>query len=161
METSIKSRYTNETLDRIFRYFMRMVLHLQNSGIEKLPLENDFEEPIKSFLDIAVNLMIDGQPPEIRSLILDAEYDAILSKAAISVKTAMSLHLIKELSWHIHYDEDYYGYLLSTVNLWGNEVFEYASRTFYPNLPEEIKDRYQIHDLIKYIPKEAFKLDDY
>ncbi len=161
MEPSIKSRYTNETLDRIFRYFMRMVLHLQNSGIEKLPLENDFEEPIKSFLDIAVNLMIDGQPPEIRSLILDAEYDAILSKDAISVKTAMSLHLIKELLWHIHYDEDYYGYLLSTVNLWGNEVFEYASRTFYPNLPEEIKGKYQINDLIKYIPKEAFKLDDY
>ncbi len=58
-------------------------------------------------------------------------------------------------------DVDYYGYLLSTENLWGNEVFEYASRTFYPNLPEEVKEKYRIHDLIKYIPKEAFKLDDY
>lgn len=161
METSIKSRYTNETLDRIFRYFMRMVLHLQNSGIEKLPLENDFEEPMKSFLDIAVELIIDGQPPETASLILDAEYDAILSGDAVSVKTAMSLRLIRDLSWHIHYDEDSYSYLLSTVNLWGNEVFEYASRTFYPNLPEEIKERYQIHDLIKYIPQEAFRLEDY
>ncbi len=43
----------------------------------------------------------------------------------------------------------------------GNEVFEYASRTFYPNLPEEIKEKYKIHDLIKYMPKEAFRLDDY
>ena len=161
MGTSIKSRYSNEILDRIFRYFMRMVLHLQNSGIEKLPLENDFEEPLKSYMDIAVDLIIDGQPPEIASLILDAEYDAILSETAVSAKTALSLRLIKELSWHIHYDEDYYGYLLSTVNLWGNEVFEYASRTFYPNLPEEIKERYQIHDLIKYIPKELFRLEDY
>ena len=161
MKTSIKSRYTNEILDSIFRYFMRIVLHLQNSGIEKLPLENDFEEPLKSYMDIAVDLIIDGQPPEIASLILDAEYDAVLSGAMVSVETAMSLRLIKELSWHIHYDEDYYGYLLSTVNLWGNEVFEYASRTFYPNLPEEIKEKYQIHDLIKYIPKEAFRLDDY
>ena len=32
----------------------------------------------------------------------------------------MSLRLIKELSWHIHYDKDFYGYLLSTENLWGN-----------------------------------------
>lgn len=161
MQGSIKSRYSNEVLDRIFRYFMRIILHLQNSGIENLPLENDFEEPLRSFMDIAVDLIIDGQPPEIASLILDAEYDAILSGVAVNVKTAMSLRLIKELSCHIHYDEDYYGYLLSTENLWGNEVFEYASRTFYPNLPEEVKERYQIHDLIKYIPKEAFRLDDY
>ena len=158
---SIKSRYRYEILDKIFCYFMRIVLHLQNSGIEKLPLENDFEEPLKSFIDIAVGLIIDGQPPEIASLILDAEYDAILSGTSVSVKTAISMRLIKELSWHIHYDEDYYGYLLSTVNLWGNEVSEYASRTFYPNLPEEIKERYQIRDLIKYMPKEALRLDDY
>ena len=161
MQMSIKSRYSNEILDRIFCYFMRIVLHLQSSGIEKLPLENNFEEPLKSFIDIAVGLIIDGQPPEIASLILDAEYDAVLSRATVSVKTAMSLRLIKELSWHIHYDEDYYSYLLSTDNLWGNEVFEYASRTFYPNLPEEIKEKYQIHDLIKYIPKEVYRLDDY
>lgn len=161
MQGSIKSRYSHEILDRIFRYFMRIVLHLQNSGIENLPLQNDFEEPLKSFIDIAVDLIIDGQPPGIASLIMDAEYDAILSRTSVSVKTAISMRLIKELSWHIHYDEDYYGYLLSTENLWGNEVFEYASQTFYPNLPEEIKERYQIHDLIKYIPKEAFRLDDY
>lgn len=161
MQMSIKSRYSNEISDRIFCYFMRIVLHLQSSGIEKLPLENNFEEPLKSFIDIAVDLIIDGQPPEIAGLILDAEYDAVLSRAEVSVKTAMSLRLIKELSWHIHYDEDYYSYLLSTENMWGNEVFEYASRTFYPNLPERIKEKYQIHDLIKYMPKEAFRLDDY
>lgn len=161
MQVSIKSRYSNEVLDRIFRYFMRMILHLQESGIEQLPLENDFEEPLKSFIDVAVDLLIDGQPPEISDLILNAEYDAVLSSGRVSVKTAMNLRLIKELSWHIHYDEDYYGYLLSMENLWGNEVFEYASRTFYPNLPQEIKEKYQINDLIKYIPKEAFRLDDY
>lgn len=161
MQVSIKSRYSNAVLDRIFCYFMRMILHLQNSGIEKLPLKNDFEEPLKSFMDIAVDLMIDGQPAEIADLILSAEYDAILSSGQVSVKTALSMRLIKELSWHIHYDKDYYGYLLSTENLWGNGVFEYASYTFYPNLPEEIKERYQIHDLIRYIPTEAFKLDDY
>ncbi len=133
----------------------------EESGIEKLPLENDFEEPLKSFMDVAVDLIIGGQPAEISDLILNAEYDAVLSGGRVSIKTAMNLRLIKELSWHIHYDEDYYGYLLSTENLWGNEVFEYASRTFYPNLPEEVKEKYRIYDLIKYMPKEAFRLDDY
>lgn len=158
---SIKSIYGNETLDKIIRYFMRTILHLQNSGIERLPLENDFVEPLKSYVDIAVSLMIDGQPPEIAGLILDVEYGVILSRGQVSAETALSLLMIKELSWHIHYDKDYYGYLLSTENLWGNEVFEYAARTFYPNLPEEIKERYRIHELIKYLPQDAFKLEDY
>lgn len=157
---SIRGRYSNEISDRIFCCFMRIILRLQKSGIEKLPLENDFEEPLKSFMDLAVDLIIDGQPPEVSSLILDAEYDAILSKVTVSTKTALSLRLIKELSWHIHYDEDYYGYLLSTENLWGNAAFEYASLTFYPSLPEEVKERYGIYELIKYIPKDAFRLED-
>ena len=161
MQESMKSKYSNKVLDRIFCYFMRTILHLQNSGIEKLPIKNDFEEPVKSYMDIGVNLLIDGQPPEIACLILDAEYDAILCKSVASVEILMSLRLIKELSCHIHYDKDFYGYLLSTENLWGNKVFEYASRTFYPNLPEEIKDIYNIHELIKYVPKDSFKLEDY
>lgn len=161
MRESIKSRYGNEILEKVFQYFMRTVLRLQDSGIEKLPLQNDFEEPLKSYIDIAVDLIIDGQPPEIASLILDAEYGTILSGGQVSVETAMSLQVIRELSWHIHYDEDYYGYLLSTENLWGNGVSEYAARTFYPNLPEEIKERYNIHELIKYMPQDAFQLDNY
>lgn len=161
MQGSIKSRYSTEILDRIFCYFMRVVVHLQDSGIEKLPLENDFQEPLKSFMDIAVDLVIDGQPAEIADLILNAEYDAILSSGKVSVDTVMILRLIKELSWHIHYDKDYYVYLLSTVNLWGNEVFEYASRTFYPNLPEDVQEKYQIYDLLKHMPEDAFRRDDY
>lgn len=89
------------------------------------------------------------------------EYDAILNNGKVCREMILGLRLIRELSWHIHYDKDYYGYLLSTANLWGNEVFEYASRTFYPNLPNEVKEKYQIHDLIRYMPKDAFRLDDY
>ena len=51
--------------------------------------------------------------------------------------------------------------MLSTVNLWGNEVFEYASRTFYPNLPEDVQEKYQIYDLLKHMPEDAFGWDDY
>ena len=161
MLESIKSKYSNKTLDKIICYFMRTILHFQNTGIENLPLKNDFAEPIKSFLDIAMDLIMDGQPPEILRLILESEYDVILSGGQISMETVLCLQYIKELSWHIHCDKDCYAYLLSTTNLWGNDVSEYASKTFYPNLPEEIKDRYKIKDLIKYIPPEVFRLDNY
>ena len=149
MSESIKKKYGSQTLDKIICYFMRTILHLQNTGIEDLPLRNELEEPIKSFLDVAVDL------------ILDSEYDVLLSEKQINMEIVLCLQFIKELSWHIHFDKDYYGYLLSTDNLWGNDVFEYASRTFYPNLPEEIKDKYRISDLIKYIPPEMFRLEDY
>lgn len=161
MQASIRNRYSNENTDKIFCYFMRTILNLQTSGIEKLPLENGFEEPTRTFLDIAVELIVDGQPPETAKLILDAEYAAILSCGQTSAETALNLLLVKELSLHIHYDEDYYGYLLSTENLWGSDVFEYAARTFYPNLPEEIKEKYHIHELIQHMPQDAFRLDDY
>lgn len=158
---SIKQRYGGKMLDEIILYFMKTILHIQKSGIEDLPLKDSFEEPIKSFLNLAIELIIDAQPPEISTLILDTEYDMILRQKEITTETVLGLQIIQELSRHIHYDVDYYGYILMTENLWGNSVFEYASRTFYPNLPDEIKDKYHIHDLIKYVPQEMFRLEDY
>lgn len=161
MRESIKQRYSNKTCDEIICYFMRTILRLQNSGIENMPIENHFEEPVRTYLELAIELIIDGQPPEISALILDTEYDMILRQEQITSETALSLRLVRELSQHIHYDQDCYEYLLMTDNLWGNEVFEYASRTFYPNLPQEIKDKYGIHDLIKHMPPEMFRPDDF
>ncbi len=161
MPESIRSKYSSQTLNQIIRYFMRTILHFQNTGIEHLPLKHAFEEPIRSYLDTAMELIIDGQPPQVSRLILDAEYDALLGGGQIGTETALCLRWIKEASWHMHYDQDCYEYLLSTDNLWGNDVLEYAARTFYPNLPQEIKEKYQILELIKYIPPEIFRLDDY
>ena len=158
---SIRQKYQSNVLDDIILYFMRTILHLQKSGIENLPLEQTFSEPIKRFLNLAVELIIDGQPSEVSTLILDTEYDMILHKEDLTSEMVLGLRMVRELSWHLHYDEDYYEYVLMTDNLWGNRVFEYASRTFYPNLPDVIKDKYHIHDLIKYIPQEMFRLEDY
>lgn len=158
---TIKQRYSNEVLDEIVCYFMKTILRLQNSGIEKLPIENQFEQPVKNYLELAVELIIDGQPVEISDLILDTEYDTILVSDDTDVNTLLVLRMIKELSKHIHYDNDYYGYILSTSNLWGNKVVEYAAKTFYPNISNEFKEKYGINELIKYIPQELFQLDDY
>lgn len=158
---SIKQRYQSNMMDDIIIYFMRTILHLQKSGIEDLPLKHSFPKPINNFLNLAVELIIDGQPPEVAAMILDTEYDMILYKEDITSEIVLGLRMIRELSWHIHYDEDDYKYILMTANLWGNRVSEYAARTFYPNLPDAIKDKYQIHDLIKYMPQEMFRLEDY
>lgn len=158
---TIKDRYSNELLDEIFIYFMRTILHLQKNGIEDLPLENQFPEPVKAYLDFAMELLIDGQMPEIAGLLLQTEYDLILAKQDYDREIILNLHIIRELSLHLHYDTDYYGYLLSLENLWGNRVSEYASRTFYQNLPEDLKEKYQIHALIQYLPKEMQEPDNY
>lgn len=153
--------YDNDDLDDIIRYFMKTILNLQKTGIEKLPLENDFQEPLKSFLACAMQLLIDGQLPEISRIILDSEYDLILNHGKLDIETIVNLKMIQELSWHIHFDDNYYDYILSTGNLWGNAALEYATLTFYPNLPAEIKEKHNIAELIKYVPKERFRLDDY
>ncbi|MDE6738923.1 MAG: hypothetical protein K2K07_07505 [Lachnospiraceae bacterium] len=158
---SIKQRYQSNVMDDIILYFMRTILHFEKSGIEDLPLEQSFPKPINDFLNLAMELIIDGQPPEVSTLILDTEYDMILHKEDITSEIVLGLRMVRELSWHIHYDEDSYEYIFMTENLWGNRVSEYAARTFYPNLPDAIKDKYQIHDLIKYMPQEMFKLEDY
>ncbi len=135
--------YDSETLDRIFCYFMRTILHLQESGIENIPLENEFQAPYKEFLDRAMDIVFQISPaPELARLLLDTEYDTVLNHQKLPREEVLGLQLIKELAWHIHYDEDYYGYLFSTENIWGNTACQYASLTFYPNLPEEIKNKY-------------------
>lgn len=108
-----------------------------------------------------MRVFLDSPCPELARLILDAEYDAAVSRRQVSTETALGLQLIKEFTWHIHYDEEYYSYLLSTENIWGNTALEYANLTFYPNLPEEIQCKHRIHDLIAIIPENMFRLDDY
>lgn len=110
---------------------------------------------------MAMEMFLDSPSPELARLILESEYDTILHCEQISTEIVIGLQLIKELAWHIHYDEDCYRYLLSTENLWGNSALEYATRTFYPNLPENVKNKYDIISLIKYVPENMFRLDDY
>lgn len=153
--------YDSEDLDQIVCYFMRTILQLQKFGIENLPLKNMLVEPYKTFLDTAMRVFLDSPCPELARLILEAEYDAVLSSVQLSTETALGLQLIKEFTWHIHYDADYYSYLLSTENIWGNTALEYANLTFYPSLPEEIQRKHRIHDLIASIPEKMFRLDDY
>lgn len=153
--------YDSDRSDSVICYFMRTILQLQAHGVEHLPLANTLSEPCRTFLDTAMRIFLDSPFPELARLLLDAEYNALLSRGPVTVETALSLQLIKELAWHIHYDEDYYSYLLATENIWGNAAIEYASLTFYPNLPEDIKRKYCINDLIANIPEAMFRPDDY
>lgn len=153
--------YDNETLDEVLCYFMRTILHLQESGVERLPVENHLPEPVGAYMDIAMKLLTGGEPLETSRIILDSEYDILLSRGGADIETVICLQMIREVSCHIRFDDDYYKYLLNTCNLWGNTALEYASLTFYPNLPKEIREKYGIDELIKYMPQERFRLEDY
>ncbi|MCM1162110.1 MAG: hypothetical protein NC412_12920 [Roseburia sp.] len=153
--------YDSDSLDQIICYFMRTILHLQTSGVENLPLENNLAEPWNGFLDIAMEVFLACPPPEIARLVLESEYDTALHCRQISTEVVIGLQLIKEFVWHIHYDKDYYSYLLSTENIWGHCAIEYATLTFYPNLPDNIKEEYHIFELIQHVPETMFRLNDY
>lgn len=154
--------YDSESLDEIFCYFMRTILHLQKTGIEDLPLENNLPTPFKPFLDTAMRIFLSAGGSELTRLILETEYSAFINKnKEIPMEITLGLQVIKELTRHIYYDEDYYNYLLSLENIWGNSAIEYATRTFYPNLPEDIKRKYHINELIEDIPSNMFRLDDF
>ena len=164
MEVKLSVRilgYDSDNLDKIFCYFMRVILHLQKTGVADLPLENNLPSPYKPFLDTAMNIFLRAPLPELAHLILETEYDIFLRNKEITQEEVLGLQIIKELAWHIHYDDDYYGYLLSIEDIWGNAAMEYASLTFYPNLPEEVKCKYHVKELIEHIPSSMFQLDNY
>lgn len=94
--------YDSENLDSIICYFMGTVLQCQKFGVENLPLENKLDEPYKTFLDTAMQIFLASPVPALARLILEAEYDAILSCGGIPTETAIGLQLIKEFTWHIH-----------------------------------------------------------
>ena len=144
---SVRSNgYDNDSLDRILRYFMQTIHSMECAGVAELPLESDLDEPYKSFLDIVMRIFLSAEPPELSRLMLDAEHDAFISGRQLTVEMAMGLRMVKELAWHIWYDVDRYGYLLSTQNLWGNLASEYAHTFFYPGLPEEIGKKYHVEE---------------
>lgn len=158
---SVRQKYGCEELDSIFCYFMRTVLRLQKSGVEDLPVEFEGEEPVRGFLKLCVEMLIGGEPPETTELILQSEYDYVLCKYKPGMKQIMEMRLIKNLSWHIHFDDNYFDYLISTSNLWQDKANEYACRTFYANLPLEIQKREGYDKTLRLLPDEMLELDNY
>lgn len=162
---SIRERLrSTPDLDQIVCYFMRTVLHIEKSGLLDLPLENTVErEPYRSFLDRCMEIFCECFVPELSALLLDAEYDALLSQGPLTAEQTLGLRAIKELCWHIYYDQEDgpYRYLDHLVGL-GRQSNEYAWRTYYPNLPEETRKALHVdEDALARIPKEMLRLDDY
>ena len=104
---------------------------------------------------------MEGELETVTDLIMRTEYDHILKKYDCDIQVMLCLNVIRTLSYHIHYDTDYYHYILSLENIWGNNVFEYASKTFYINIPDEYRDKYKINELIKHIPFEMMQPHNY
>lgn len=154
----------NPELDEIVCYFMRTVLHAQKTGVIDLPLDNPLtEEPARSFLDRCMDIFCQCSPPELSQLLLDAEYDALLSQGPLTMEQTLCFRTIKELCWHIYYDQEGgpHSYLDSIGNLMGPRAEQYAWRTYYPNLPEDVQKKLHVDDVVAGFPREMLQLDDY
>lgn len=157
-------RRSGGELDLIFIYFMRTMLHLCKSGIERLPLENPLDrEPLRSFLDDAMEAVLDCLPPELGRMVLESRREAILSQGPVTAEDALRLRFIQELALSLQGRdfELFYGLFLSTQEWWGEPAMEYAALTFYPNLPSEVRERYHVENPIEALNPSALRLDDY
>lgn len=159
---NVRTEFGSEELDKIFRYFMRTVLRMEKKGVTALPAKNDLpSEPLGSYLDLAVRMIMDAQPEETARLILESQYDFILSHSQLSADIAMKMWLIRELSLHIHYDRDPSEFLLGTGNLWGDLAGKFACQTFYPNMPVEWQISHGVRDIVEHLPLDFQQLNDY
>lgn len=157
-------RRSGGELDLIFIYFMRTALHLYKSGIERLPLENPLDrEPLRSFLDSAVDAVLDCLPPDLGRMVLESKREAILSQGPLTAEDALRLRFIQELALSLQgRDLDrFYDLFLSSQEWWGEPAMEYAALTFYPNLPPEVREKYSIENPMETMRPEALRPDDY
>ena len=94
-----RSKYGSKHLDRIFIFVMRAYLRSGKSGllsIERLSVKQGEDNMlIDGFLDVAVNQIINGQPPETLDAILEAEYQLLLKQNVLSADQILALHLIR------------------------------------------------------------------
>ena len=86
-------------LDQIFIYFMRTALRIQKEGIVRLPLPNPLErEPLRCFLDDAVNALLNCLPPQLGRMVLESQREALLSQGPLTAEDVLRLRFIQELA---------------------------------------------------------------
>ena len=157
-------RRSGGELDLIFIYFMRTILHLYKSGIERLPLPNPLDrEPLRSFLDEAMDAVLDCLPPDLGRMVLESKREAILNQGPMTAEDVLRLRFIQELALSLQgRDFDlFYDLFLSSGEWWGEAAMEYAALTFYPNLPPEVREKYQIENPVEDRQPERLRPDDF
>ena len=151
-------------LDQIFIYFMRTALRIQKEGIVRLPLPNPLErEPLRCFLDDAVNALLNCLPPQLGRMVLESQREALLSQGPLTAEDVLRLRFIQELALSLQGRdmEDFYSLFLSTQEWWGQAAMEYAALTFYPKLSPEVRERHCVENPIETMAPERLQPDHY
>lgn len=158
----VRREFCSANTDKLLIYFMRTVMRIEKSGMLALPVKNDLDcEPLRSYLELCMRFITDAQPEEVSRPILESQYDFILGNSTPSAGTALDMWLARELSLHVHYDSDPYEFIFHTGNLWGDKASEFACRTFYPNMPKELQDKYGVTEVLSHIPDGFLRPEDY
>lgn len=160
----LRSQYGSEHLDRIFIFAMRAYLHATKYGlfaVGQLPVVIHGEEAVVAddFLALAVELILQGQPPDIIDVVLEAEYQGIVKQNALTKQQILELYLIKVIIPPV-VQQHRLEMLNHYINLWKHDANQYANLTFFPNLSAQ--EREQMHVLEKFLPpQDMWRLDDF
>ncbi len=162
-----RSKYRSKHLDRIFIYTMRAYLRSGKSGLLSIEMPSvkpgEDHELIVGFLEIAVDQIMNGQPPETLDAILEAEYQVLLNQNALSAEEILALHLVRMLVPPV-LQERKLEVLSHYTNLLHNEANIYAQWSFYPNLSDEEKALLHVKLNVSYMhppPHESWRLNDF
>lgn len=163
----LRSAYSSQDMDAVFCFFMRTYIRMQKNGRTRIPMDVRFERDESgaalAYLRTAVSLMEDAQPPEILCLVLETELYAALRSPELTREQISLLVMIRHAALWI-YEGDLTSFL-DTENLWGGDADEYANKTFYWHLPDELQKREGLDLILSRLRKNApagfLRPDDY
>ncbi len=163
---NVRAKYGSKHLDKIFVYVMRAYLRSKKSGFlssEMPSVKLGANMLIDGFLEVAVEQIINGRPPETLDAILEVEYQLLLKNNVLSADQIMALHLIRTIVPPV-LQQRKLEVLHDYMNLWNDEASRYAQWTFYPNLSEEEQELLYVKLNVNYRhppPWESWRLNDF
>lgn len=167
---NVRKDYGSKELDKLFVYFMKTILRVQKRGWMQIPIDMSFGEPVDGFLKTAVGLMEDAYTPNLFAFVLQVERAHIAAHHTLTKEQITLLVMIETLSMHIRFDETPSEFMLGDIEgLWYNNVpypgeisaGEYATKTFYPNLPEDVQKKHRLDELLRTVPPDFLRPDDF
>lgn len=157
----IRSDYGNKDADRLFCFFMRTALRIQDNRSEKLVIDVKLEEPLQSYLELAMNLFLQEESMASTDIILQTELLRIVKESNPDRKQLLNLTLIREISEHMRFDESCFDYLLRIRSLWNEEANDFAVKTFYCHLPIKLLKEYDINQQVRHLTPEMMEPDNF
>lgn len=134
--------YDTEDFDRIFALFMDLFISSLTKGLasveftqrlnQGLMLQSDREQVVENFYSAVKSQMNDAQPLPVLDMILETEFNEVLSRFTPTKEQIREMVVIKRcIKFLVTADLDSF---LNTSNMWSVRTDRYAASEFFPTL---------------------------